>query len=249
MQVGQNLDGYWTCQRMCQQILALIAIHELTSEPFRPMLMIFDNSTGHAAYDGGALLASRIALKPGGGQAILDNFSDDNGNPVRTTFGVGDELRFKTHVYAAKTPEQLEAERVEVEKPEADKDPNYKKPKHGSSLGTFSAGTVVQATGPTAGLIGQAKGGRQLLMEMGLWDVPGEESVRVLECKVCKNERAAAKEAITAFNRGGEGRQQALEAAAREDEDGGGDDNSAGGGATTGRLATVSARRGVAAAS
>ncbi|CAB1106199.1 unnamed protein product [Ectocarpus sp. CCAP 1310/34] len=90
-------------------------------------------------------------------------------------------------------------------------------------LGDFKAGEKVRTTGRTSGLIGQAKGGQQLLMEMGLWDVPGQAPIRVLECKACKEERKAIKAAITAFNRGGEARQQALDDAAREDQDGGGD--------------------------
>ncbi|CAN0213281.1 unnamed protein product, partial [Hapterophycus canaliculatus] len=65
MTVGVNQDGYWTCDRMCQQIPALIAIHELTSEPHRPGVFVFDNSTGHGAFEEGALLANHIQLKPG----------------------------------------------------------------------------------------------------------------------------------------------------------------------------------------
>ncbi|CAB1105158.1 unnamed protein product [Ectocarpus sp. CCAP 1310/34] len=219
MTVGQNSDGYWTNDRMCKQIPGLIAIHELTSEPHRPMVMVFDNSTGHAAYEEGALVASHIQKKPGGGQVILDDFLDDQGNLVHATFREGDTVLFDTHVYAAKTPEQLEEEEREAAK----KDPKYKRPKFGSSLGDFKAGEKVRTTGRTSGLIGQAKGGQQLLMEMGLWDVPGQAPIRVLECKACKEERKAIKAAITAFNRGGEARQQALDDAAREDQDGGGD--------------------------
>ncbi|CAB1098143.1 unnamed protein product [Ectocarpus sp. CCAP 1310/34] len=229
MTVGQNQDGFWNNERMCKQIPGLIAIHELTSEPHRPLVMVFDNSTGHAAYETSALVASHINKGPGGGQAILDDFLDDEGNLVRTTFRAGDKLLFKAQVYAAKTPEQLKAEEEELKR-----NPKYKKPRNGDNLGEFAAGTEIRASGRTSRLIGQAKGGQQMLMEMGLWDVPGEDPVRVLECKACKGERAATRAAITSFNRGGEGRQQALDDAARRDETDGESAGSPGEGAAGG---------------
>lgn len=215
MTVGVNQDGYWTCDRTCEQIPALIAIHELTSEPHRQLVMVFDNSTGHAAYESGALLANHVQLKPGGEQTSLDDFKDDAGNDVHTTFRVGDKLRWRTHIYAPKTREKLAAEEEAAEK-----DSRAKKSKHGESLGRFKEGEVIEATGRTAPLVGLPKGGKQLLMEMGLWKVAGKPTLRVLECNACKMERAATRKAITSFNRGGEGRQQALDDARRDDEDG-----------------------------
>ncbi|CAB1101870.1 unnamed protein product [Ectocarpus sp. CCAP 1310/34] len=44
--VGQQHDGYWTSDRMCAQLPAIIAMVELTSGPHRPGVFIFDNSTG-----------------------------------------------------------------------------------------------------------------------------------------------------------------------------------------------------------
>ncbi|CAM9758495.1 unnamed protein product, partial [Pylaiella littoralis] len=96
---------------MCAQILAPFAIHELTSDAHRQLVMVFDNSTGHAAYEAGALLANHIPLRPGGEQVVLDDFEDGNGNLVHTTFRVGDEIRFTTVIYARKTPGQVEAEK------------------------------------------------------------------------------------------------------------------------------------------
>lgn len=238
MTVGVNQDGYWTCDRMCEQIPALIAIHELTSEPHRQLVMVFDNSTGHAAYESGALLANHVQLRPGGEQTILADFEDDEGNRVHTTFRVGDKLLWSTNVYAPKTPEQLAAEQEAAEK-----NPRAKKSKHGQKLGEFKAGEVVEATGPTSKLIGLAKGGQQLLMEMALWKMAGKPTLRVLQCNTCNMERAATRKAITAFNRGGEGRQQALDDAGRRDEEDGGARHSGGDGAQGGAAGNGTGKR------
>ncbi|CAB1108389.1 unnamed protein product [Ectocarpus sp. CCAP 1310/34] len=90
MTVGQHQDGYWNCARMLEPIPGLIAIHELTSEPHRQLVMVFDNSTGHSAFGAGALVGEHVALRPGGAQGALRNFEDDEGNPVHTTFRVVD---------------------------------------------------------------------------------------------------------------------------------------------------------------
>ena len=230
MTVGANQDGYWTCDRMCKQIPGFIAIHELTSEPHRPGVFIFDNSTGHGAFEEGALLANHIQLRPGGQQPILHDFHDDNGDLVHGAFREGDELLFSTNIYAPKTLQQLQQEREA-----ADNNPKFKKPRNGDKLGYFREGDVVSKDAATAGLIGLPKGARQLLLELQLWAVDGEKTLKVLECKECKAERAATREAITAFNRGGEGRQQALDDAAGGEEDDGGDGEGAEGGAAGNR--------------
>lgn len=49
--VGIQQHGYWTCDCMCAQLPAIIATAELTSAPHRQGVFIFDNSTGHGAYD------------------------------------------------------------------------------------------------------------------------------------------------------------------------------------------------------
>lgn len=188
MTVGALKDGYRNCDRMCMQILALFAYHELTSDAHRQMVMVFDNSTGHAAYEAGALLANHIQLKPGGEQAALDDFKDDNGKLVHTKLKVGDTFRWATHIHAPKTAEQHKAE-LEA----AERDPRAKKSKHGEDLGHFKAGDIVKEDGRTAALIGLPKGGKQLLMEMGLWEVNGKV-LRVLHCNVCKKEKAATRE-------------------------------------------------------
>ena len=82
MTVGQNQDGYWTYARMCAQLPAIIAIHELTSEPYRRGIFIFDNSTGHGAFDDDALLPQNINLAPGGEKVAVAPFEDDNGKTV-----------------------------------------------------------------------------------------------------------------------------------------------------------------------
>ena len=77
--------------------------------------------------------------------------------------------------------------------------------------------TTTTTTGPTAVLIGLPKGGKQLLMEMGLWE--GEPTLRVHECSACRAEKAATRQAITAFNRSGEGRQQVVDNTGQGEED------------------------------
>ncbi|CAB1120310.1 unnamed protein product [Ectocarpus sp. CCAP 1310/34] len=89
--------------------------------------------------------------------------------------------------------------------------------------------TTTTTTGPTAVLIGLSKGGKQLLMKMGLWK--GEPTLRVQECSACRAEKAATRQAITAFNRGGEGRQQVVDNTGQGEEDGGEDGDSGGSGA------------------
>ncbi|CAN0381205.1 unnamed protein product, partial [Ectocarpus fasciculatus] len=66
MTVGKQHDGYWTSDRMCAQLPAAIAMFELTNGPHRKGVFIFDNSTGHNAYDKDALLAHKINSAPGG---------------------------------------------------------------------------------------------------------------------------------------------------------------------------------------
>ncbi|CAM9151044.1 unnamed protein product [Pylaiella littoralis] len=79
MTVGKQHDGYWTSDRMCAQLPAAIAMFELSNGPHRQGVFIFDNSTGHNAYDDDALLAHKISLAPGGEKAALRVFEDDNG--------------------------------------------------------------------------------------------------------------------------------------------------------------------------
>lgn len=71
MTVGKQQDGYWTSDRMCAQLPAAIATFELTNGPHRQGVFIFDNSTGHNAYDDDALLAHKISLAPGGERTAL----------------------------------------------------------------------------------------------------------------------------------------------------------------------------------
>ncbi len=229
MTVGVHQDGYWNCARMLEQIPGLIAIHELTSEPHRQLVMVFDNSTGHSAFGDGALVGEHVALRPGGAQGTLREFEDDEGNPVHTTFRVGDKLRYTTNVFAPKTEEELEAEKAAAKEAEEKGLPVKKAKKNGKNLGKFKKGDEVKASGPTAALIGLPKGGKQLLMEMGLWE--GEPTLRLHECSACKAEKAATRKAVAAFNRGGEGRQQVMDNTAQREEEGGEDGDSGGNGA------------------
>ncbi|CAN0377896.1 unnamed protein product, partial [Scytosiphon promiscuus] len=78
MTVGAHQDGYWTCDRMCAQLPGIFAIMELTSEPYRQGVVIFDNSTGHGAYDDDALLPQNINMAPGGEKVAFAPLEDDN---------------------------------------------------------------------------------------------------------------------------------------------------------------------------
>eukprot|EP00752_Nemacystus_decipiens_P014964 g13323.t1 len=193
-------DGYWTCDRMCAQLPAIIALAELTMAPHRQGVFIFDNSTGHGAYDDNALLAQNINMAPGGEKVAWREFKDDNGKTVHPTFQVGDTLLTGKKIYLPKTAEQK-------------KNP---KRKLGTVLSGISVGTKVESDSP---LLGVSKGAEQLLREMGLWQLPGEKKGPVLCCKGCKAENAASRQAITAFNRGGEGRERVLEQAQQDQQE------------------------------
>ncbi|CAN0456064.1 unnamed protein product [Pylaiella littoralis] len=106
MTVGKQHDGYWTSDRMCAQLPAAIAMFELSNGPHRQGVFIFDNSTGHNAYDDDALLAHKISLAPGGEKAALRVFEDDNGKTVHPTFQVGDTLLTDKKIFLPKTEAQ-----------------------------------------------------------------------------------------------------------------------------------------------
>ncbi|CAN0400458.1 unnamed protein product, partial [Pylaiella littoralis] len=160
MTVGKQHDGYWTSDRMCAQLPAAIAMFELSNGPHRQGVFIFDNSTGHNAYDDDALLAHKISLAPGGEKAALRAFEDDNGKTVHPTF------------------------------------------------------QVVTSGSP---LLGLNKGGEQMLKEMGLWRLDGERAKGLVKCcNKCKADNAASRQAIAAFNKGGEQCERVLEQARRE---------------------------------
>ncbi|CAN0252689.1 unnamed protein product [Scytosiphon promiscuus] len=217
MTVGAHQDGYWTCDRMCAQLPGIFAIMELTSEPYRQGVVIFDNSTGHGAYDDDALLPQNINMAPGGEKVAFAPFEDDNGKKVHPTFQIGDTSLVRKKIFLPKTAEQKKSKR-----------------KNGTALDKISAGTVIEKDGPSSVLVGVPKGAEQLLKEMDLWQLQGEKKGPVLCCKQCAGENRATRQAITAFNRGGEGREQALERARVEQQ------NPAGVGAPT---STVERRR------
>lgn len=201
MTVGMHQDGYWTCERMCTQLWAIIAHAELTSAPHRQGVFIFDNSTGHGAYDDDALLAHKINMSPGGEKIAFAKFEDDHGKTVYSTFQVGDTLRTDKKIVLPKTAEQKKDKRR----------------KFGTALPKkdFPVGTVVQRGSQ---LLGLNKGAEQLLKKMGLWQLEGERKGLVLCCKQCKAENSASRQAITAFNRGGGGRARVLEQAAQHEQ-------------------------------
>ncbi|CAB1107932.1 unnamed protein product [Ectocarpus sp. CCAP 1310/34] len=102
LRVGKNLDGYWDSNRLCVQLEAIFAAFEISREPGRQMLAVFDNSTGHNAYSPDALRAQNIRASPGGEQIPPRNF-EYNGRTIYTTFREGDVLCFRSSPFARKT--------------------------------------------------------------------------------------------------------------------------------------------------
>ncbi|CAN0577416.1 unnamed protein product [Ectocarpus sp. 12 AP-2014] len=152
MTVGKQHDGYWTSDRMCAQLPAAIAMFEPTNGPHRQGVFIFDNSTGHNAYDKDALLAHKINLAPGGEKVAFRVFEDDNGTKVYPTFQLGDPL--------------LTGKRIVLPKTEAQKKMKGRKFGTGLDKKKFPVGTKVTPESP---LLGVNKGGEQMLKEMRLW--------------------------------------------------------------------------------
>lgn len=194
MTVGIRQDRYWNCDRMCAQLPGVFTIAELTMEPGRQGVFIFDNSTGHGAFEDNSLLANHIAMKPGGEQPVLEEFKDDAGNSVNPVFREDDTLHFKTQVFARKT--------------EADRR-NQPKCKTGESLGTFPKNTAIEKGKKSECLIGLPKGAKQLLMEIDLWEGsnnrPGSAFFHA-KCVKMRTKQPGKLRCITDFNRGGEGR-------------------------------------------
>lgn len=81
---------------------AAIAILELSHGPFRQMLTVLDNSTGHGAYAEDALRAKSFNLGPAGEQPAMPSFQHGD-KTWNTVFQVGDITQFKVKVYAPKT--------------------------------------------------------------------------------------------------------------------------------------------------
>ncbi|CAM9150888.1 unnamed protein product [Pylaiella littoralis] len=176
MTVGKQHDGYWTSDRMCAQLPAAIAMFELSNGPHRQGVFIFDNSTGHNAYDDDALLAHKISLAPGGEKAAL--------------------------------------RKIFLPKTEAQKKMKGRKFGTGLDKKKYPVGTRVTSGSP---LLGLNKGGEQMLKEMGLWRLDGERAKGLVKCcNKCKADNAASRQAIAAFNKGGEQRERVLEQARRE---------------------------------
>lgn len=183
LRVGKNLDGYWDCNRLCEQLpvggdrsfsyllhrylaslrfprgcdgfcrssgivsypirralfslpkageqfvffsngrltmcsrskrllshqQAIFAAFEISREPGRQMLAVFDNSTGHNAFSPDALRAQNIAAGVGGEQIPPKDFQYD-GRTIYTTFKLGDKLRFDTNPNARKTQAEIDGE-------------------------------------------------------------------------------------------------------------------------------------------
>lgn len=65
---GTNHDGWWTAEQLIQQVVErAIPIFEAT-HPGAVAVFAFDQSTCHGAFAADALVASRMALRPGGKQ-------------------------------------------------------------------------------------------------------------------------------------------------------------------------------------
>ncbi|CAN0125208.1 unnamed protein product, partial [Ectocarpus sp. 12 AP-2014] len=202
MTVGKQHDGYWTSDRMCAQLPAAIAMFELTNGPHRQGVFIFDNSTGPNAYDSDALLAHKINLAPGGEKVAFRVFEDDNGTTVYPTFQLGDTLLTDKNIFLPKT--------------EAQKKIKGRRFGTGLDKKKFPVGTKVTPESP---LLGLNKGGEQMLKEMRLWRLDGEKAKGPVKCcSKCKADNAASRQAIAAFNKGGEERERVLEQARREQE-------------------------------
>ncbi|CAN0449151.1 unnamed protein product, partial [Ectocarpus fasciculatus] len=154
-------------------------------------VFIFDNSTGHNAYDKDALLAHKINLAPGG--------------------------------------EKVAFRKIVLPKTEAQKKIKGRKFGTGLDKKKFPVGTKVTPESP---LLGVNKGGEQMLKEMRLWRLDGERAKGLVKCcSKCKADNAASRQAIAAFNKGGEGRERVLEQARREQQNSSAGDPATAGGA------------------
>ncbi|KAJ7616728.1 hypothetical protein B0H17DRAFT_1152613 [Mycena rosella] len=72
MEYGKNYEGYWTGEMFVKQIVdKIIPAFECAHGPGYQLLLMVDNSQGHAAYALDALLPQRMNMNPGGKQAIM----------------------------------------------------------------------------------------------------------------------------------------------------------------------------------
>ncbi|KAH8828793.1 hypothetical protein DL96DRAFT_1695984 [Flagelloscypha sp. PMI_526] len=76
LEYGKNYDGYWNGEMFVDQLKKKIipAFEELHPPETHRALFFIDNSQGHAAYAEDALVVSRMNLRPGGKQAIMNYF-------------------------------------------------------------------------------------------------------------------------------------------------------------------------------
>ncbi|RIA82539.1 hypothetical protein C1645_835213 [Glomus cerebriforme] len=73
MNPGKNHDGWWTVEKLVEQIIQrAIPIFE-TTHPNAIGIFAFDNSTSHGAFAPDALIASRMNVNPGGKQPRMRN--------------------------------------------------------------------------------------------------------------------------------------------------------------------------------
>ncbi|CAB4394951.1 unnamed protein product [Rhizophagus irregularis] len=73
MNPGKNNDGWWTVEKLVEQIIqCAIPIFEAT-HPNAIGIFAFDNSTSHGAFAPDALVASRMNVNPGGKQPKMRN--------------------------------------------------------------------------------------------------------------------------------------------------------------------------------
>ena len=87
MKYGKNHDGYWTGEDVCKQLTekAIPALEK--QHPNCQLLLIFDNSSGHASFASDALVASRMNLGPGGKKVKVMKdgwYLDKDGQKVTT---------------------------------------------------------------------------------------------------------------------------------------------------------------------
>ena len=89
--LGIAHDGYWKNAHVLEQIKIAVKVFEAT-HPGKQGLFLFDNSTGHNAYNEDALIAHHMNYKPGGKQHHLRSTTWD-GRDQHMTFRSGDRVQ------------------------------------------------------------------------------------------------------------------------------------------------------------
>lgn len=94
LQIGQNREGYWNSEMMCNQFRKVLEIASATYARFAPVgfrnvfVFIFDHSTGHHAYAKNALRAADFNRNPGKKRkkVVADDDNVDDGEALPSRF-------------------------------------------------------------------------------------------------------------------------------------------------------------------